>query len=42
MGAITDFHFEPDDAWEPSPPDREKDRIRQLVQPVYEWVSSMK
>lgn len=42
IGAITDFHFEPDDAWEPSPLNREKDRIRQMVQPVYEWVSSMK
>jgi len=41
-GAITDFHFEPDDAWEPSPPNKEKERIRTLVQPVYEWVNTLK
>jgi uncharacterized OB-fold protein len=41
VGAITDFHFEPEDSWEPSPPNKEKERIRQLVEPVYQWVKTL-
>ena len=42
MGTITDFHFEPADGWEPSPMTEEKERIRSLVEPVYEWVKTLK
>jgi uncharacterized OB-fold protein len=39
---VTDFHFEPTDGWEPSPMTEEKERIQQLVEPVYEWVKTLK
>ncbi|MEM4258907.1 MAG: hypothetical protein QXL17_07150 [Candidatus Thermoplasmatota archaeon] len=42
IGAITDFHFEPADNWSPSPMNAEKKRIKQLVDPVYEWVQTLK
>jgi len=42
IGAVTDFHFEPADGWTPSPMNEEKERIKQLVQPVYDWVKTMK
>jgi uncharacterized OB-fold protein len=42
IGAITDFHFEPADGWKPSPVNKEKDRIKKLVEPVYEWVKTIK
>ena len=42
IGAITDFHFEPEDGWEPSPMNKEKERIKKLVEPVYEWVKTLK
>ncbi len=42
VGAVTDFHFEPEDNWKPSPMDKEKERIKKLVEPVYEWVKTMK
>ncbi len=42
VGAITDFHFEPDENWEPTLPNKEKERIRELVEPVYDWVKTMK
>jgi uncharacterized OB-fold protein len=42
IGAITDFHFEPDDDWKPSAMNEDKDRIKQLIEPVYEWVSTMR
>jgi uncharacterized OB-fold protein len=41
IGAITDFHFEPLDTWKPSPMSKEKERIKQLVEPVYEWVKTL-
>ncbi len=41
-GIVTDFHFEPTDDWEPSPMNEEKERIKQLVEPVYEWVKTLK
>ena len=40
--AVTDFHFEPAEGWEPSPMNSEKERIQKLVEPVYEWVKSLK
>ena len=42
VGAISDFHFEPADDWKPSPMNREKERIKELLQPVYEWVATLK
>ena len=41
-GAVTDFYFVPGDGWEPSPMNPEKERIKKMVEPVYEWVKSMK
>jgi uncharacterized OB-fold protein len=41
-GAVTDFHFEPGEGWEPSPWNKEKERIQKLVEPVYEWVKTLK
>lgn len=42
IGAVTDFHFEPADGWQPSPWNEEKERIKKLVEPVYMWVESLK
>ena len=41
-GTVTDFHFEPEDGWTPSPMNEEKQRIKDLVIPVYEWVKTIK
>ena len=41
-GIVTDFHFEPTSNWKPSPMNEEKERIKQLVEPVYEWVKTLK
>ena len=41
-GILTDFHFEPTDDWEPTPITEEKERIKQLVEPVYQWVETLK
>ncbi|MCK5029938.1 MAG: hypothetical protein KAR64_00575 [Thermoplasmatales archaeon] len=41
-GIVTDFHFEPTDDWEPTPITEEKERIKQLVEPVYQWVKTLK
>ena len=41
-GAVTDFHFEPDDNWKPTPMNEEKKRIKKLVEPVYKWVETLK
>jgi uncharacterized OB-fold protein len=41
-GSVTDFHFVPAKSWKPGPMTPEKERIKELVQPVYEWVRSMK
>jgi uncharacterized OB-fold protein len=42
IGAVTDFHFEPEEGWEPSPSTEEKDRIKKLIEPVYEWINTMR
>lgn len=42
IGAVTDFHFEPADNWKPSPMNKEKERIKKLVEPIYEWVKTLK
>jgi uncharacterized OB-fold protein len=42
VGAVTDFHFEPAEGWTPSPMNPEKERIKKLIEPVYEWVKTMK
>jgi uncharacterized protein len=42
IGAVTDFHFEPADGWKPGPMTPEKERIKELVQPVYKWVQTLK
>ncbi len=42
QGVITDFHFEPADGWRPGPMTAEKLRIKELVEPVYEWVKTLK
>jgi len=42
IGAVTDFHFEPADEWSPSSMNEEKERIKKLIEPVYEWVKTMK
>lgn len=41
-GAITDWYFEPADEWQPSPMNEEKERIKKLVEPVFEWVKTLK
>jgi len=41
-GTVTDFHFEPADSWKPSPMNEEKKRIQKLVEPVYEWVKTLR
>ena len=41
IGAVTDFHFEPQDGWQPSEWNQEKERIKNLVEPVYEWVKTL-
>jgi len=40
-GIVTDFHFEPADGWTPSPMNEEKERIKKMVEPVYEWVKTL-
>lgn len=42
IGAISDFHFEPCDNWRPSEMNYEKERIKELIKPVYEWVKTLK
>lgn len=42
VGIISDFHFEPEDGWKPSPMNEEKERIKQLVEPVYEWIKTLR
>ncbi|MFH0815658.1 MAG: Zn-ribbon domain-containing OB-fold protein [Methanobacteriota archaeon] len=42
VGAVTDFHFEPAKGWKPGPMTPEKERIKKLVAPIYEWVKTMK
>lgn len=42
IGAVTDFHFEPAESWRPGPMTAEKERIKKLVEPVYDWVKTLK
>ena len=42
IGAVTDFHFEAADSWKPLPMNEEKQRIQKLVEPVYEWVKTLR
>ena len=45
VGNLIDFWFEPDPTWEPSEGGKmtnEKERIKQLCQPVYDWVKILK
>ncbi|MFX1417177.1 MAG: Zn-ribbon domain-containing OB-fold protein [Promethearchaeota archaeon] len=42
QGTVTDWHFEPADGWMPGPMNEEKERMKELCAPVYEWVKSMK
>ncbi|MFW9835361.1 MAG: hypothetical protein ACFFEK_15275 [Candidatus Thorarchaeota archaeon] len=39
---VTDCWFEPADGWKPSPMNPEKERMKELCAPVYEWVKTMK
>ena len=41
-GLITDFYFVPHEDWAPSPMNPEKERIKKLVQPVYDWIKTLK
>jgi hypothetical protein len=41
-GTVTDWWFEPADDWKPGPMNEEKERMKELCAPVYEWVKSMK
>jgi len=41
-GIITDFYFVPSEDWTPSPMNPEKERIKKLVQPVYDWIKTLK
>jgi uncharacterized OB-fold protein len=42
QGAVTDFWYEPADGWKPSGMTPEKERIKKLLEPVYEWVKTLK
>ncbi len=42
VGNLIDFWFEPDPSWQPSKMTKEKKRIKQLCQPVYDWVKILK
>ena len=42
QGTVTDWWFEPADGWKPGPMTPEKERIKELCQPVIEWVKTMK
>ena len=41
QGIVTDFWFEPVDGWEPSGMTPEKERIKTMLGPVYEWVKTL-
>jgi uncharacterized OB-fold protein len=42
VGNLIDFWFEPDPSWSPSPMNLEKERIKKLCEPVYEWIRILK
>jgi uncharacterized OB-fold protein len=41
-GTVTDWWFEPADGWKPGPMNEEKERMKKLCAPVYEWVKTLK
>ncbi len=41
VGAITDWHFEPADGWKPGPMTPEKERMKKMTLPVYDWVKTL-
>ena len=41
-GIINDWHFEAAEDWNPSEMNEEKERIKKMVEPVYEWVKTLK
>ena len=42
VGNLVDFWFEPDPQWKPSPMNPEKERIKELCEPVYAWIRNLK
>jgi len=42
VGVVNDWHFEPAKGWKPGPMTPEKERIKKLVMPVYDWVKTLK
>ncbi len=42
VGNLIDFWFEPAPSWHPSPMTPEKERIKKLCEPVYEWIKILK
>jgi len=42
QGTVTDWHFEPADDWKPGQMTPEKERMKELCAPVFEWVKTMK
>ncbi|HID74166.1 MAG TPA: hypothetical protein EYP43_03850 [Thermoplasmata archaeon] len=42
VGAVTDFWFEPADGWVPPEMTPERERIQEMVRPVYDWVATLK
>lgn len=42
VGNLIDFWFEPDPSWKTGPMTPEKERIKELCEPVFKWVASMK
>jgi hypothetical protein len=41
VGAMVDWHFEPGDGWKPGPMTPEKERMKKLTLPVYDWVKTL-
>jgi uncharacterized OB-fold protein len=41
VGNLIDFWFEPDPSWKPGPMTPEKERIKQLCEPVIKWVKTL-
>ncbi len=42
VGMISDFYFVPAAEWKPSPMNAEKERIKKLCEPVFEWIKTLK
>lgn len=41
VGNLIDFWFEPDSSWKPGPMTPEKERIKKLCEPVYDWIAAL-